>query len=295
MVLTTDGRVRVWDVAQGKLKLEADAGPLLRGPAAAEGSLLTAKLTHVGMPVLIMHNHHAYAYHEGWACWMRVADDAFPASHFHSTFSSNQGMLGSVQAAVAGARQPRDVLAAANQPADVQKRAARAHLECNVASALAMQSPQEWRRWLVTYVRQLAADEDEARLKEILNELLGPIRWSPTTHGAASAPGKGWEPKIMGQDKRQILRYDVLREVSRVRSPSMQSLATQSLEALKEAEATVAAAAAEAAAQAAAAAAAAAAPASALPASPASGLGTAELQTSGDGLLGGGLGSQLAL
>eukprot|EP00983_Pelagomonas_calceolata_P057898 1145264-Pelagomonas_calceolata.AAC.2 len=38
MVLTTDGRVRVWDVAQGKLKLEADAGPLLRGPAAAEGS-----------------------------------------------------------------------------------------------------------------------------------------------------------------------------------------------------------------------------------------------------------------
>eukprot|EP00983_Pelagomonas_calceolata_P026501 831928-Pelagomonas_calceolata.AAC.4 len=74
---------------------------------------------------------------------------------------THTGMLGSVQAAVAGARQPRDVLAAANQPADVQKRAARAHLECNVASALAMQSPQEWRRWLVTYVRQLAADEDE--------------------------------------------------------------------------------------------------------------------------------------
>ncbi len=66
-----------------------------------------------------------------------------------------------MQAEVAIARQPRDVLAAANLPAEVQKRAARAHLESNVASALALQSPLEWRRWLVTYVRQLAVDEDE--------------------------------------------------------------------------------------------------------------------------------------
>ena len=70
-------------------------------------------------------------------------------------------MLGRIQAEVAVTRQPADVLAAANQPAEVQRRAQRAHLECNVASALALQSPQEWRRWLVTYVRQLAADEDE--------------------------------------------------------------------------------------------------------------------------------------
>jgi hypothetical protein len=38
MVLTTDGRVRVWDVQLGKSTLEADAAPLLRGPAAVEGS-----------------------------------------------------------------------------------------------------------------------------------------------------------------------------------------------------------------------------------------------------------------
>ena len=39
------------------------------------------------------------------------------------------------------------------------------------------------------------------------------------------------------------LRFDILREVGRTRTPSMQDLATQTLEALKEAEATVAAAA----------------------------------------------------
>ncbi|KAF5833723.1 TUP1-like enhancer of split-domain-containing protein [Dunaliella salina] len=256
----------------------------------AAAAVLNAGLTQTGIPLLIMQNHHAYSYNEGWACWMRVADDAFPASHFHSSFSSNQGILSSVQAAVAGARQPRDVLAAANQPPHIQNRATRAHLECNVASALVMQSQQEWRRWLQTYVRQLAGDEDEARLKEIINDLLGPMRWSPSSHGAASAHGKGWEPKIFDLDKRQILRYDVLREVSRVRSPSMQSLATQSLEALKEAEATVAASEADRKQREASAAF-----ASAMPVSPASGLGTAELQMGGDGLQGGGFGSQLAL
>jgi len=54
-------------------------------------AVLSARLTHTGMPLLIMHNHHAYTYHKGWCSWMRVADDAFPASHFHSSLSSNQG------------------------------------------------------------------------------------------------------------------------------------------------------------------------------------------------------------
>jgi hypothetical protein len=80
--------------------------------------------------------------------------------HAH-THTHTAGSLGRVQAEVASTRRPADVIAAANQPAVVQRRAARAHLECNVASALALQSPQEWRRWLVTYVRQLATDEDE--------------------------------------------------------------------------------------------------------------------------------------
>jgi len=47
----------------------------------------------------------------------------------------------------------------------------------------------------------------QARLKEVLNEMLGPVRWSPATHGAAAAAGRGWEPTVMGLDKRLMLRY----------------------------------------------------------------------------------------
>lgn len=35
----------------------------------------------------------------------------------------------------------------------------RAHLEANMASALVLQSPQEYRRWLLTYVRHLTQSE----------------------------------------------------------------------------------------------------------------------------------------
>jgi hypothetical protein len=38
----------------------------------------------------------------------------------------------------------------------------RAHLESNVAAALALESPKEYRRWLLTYVRHLAGAHDHA-------------------------------------------------------------------------------------------------------------------------------------
>ncbi len=36
--------------------------------------------------------------------------------------------------------------------------AGRAHLETNMAASLALQSPAEYKRWLLTYVRHLAGD-----------------------------------------------------------------------------------------------------------------------------------------
>ena len=39
----------------------------------------------------------------------------------------------------------------------------RAHLETNIAAALVLESPQEYRRWLLTYVRQLASARCQIR------------------------------------------------------------------------------------------------------------------------------------
>ena len=60
----------------------------------------------------------------------------------------------------------------------------------------------------------------QVRLREVVEELLGPLRWSATTHQVASGAGaqRGWQPCILGLDKRQLLRQDVLKEMSRNRS-----------------------------------------------------------------------------
>ena len=129
-------------------------------------AVAAVRLAATGAPLLVLRNHTAYTYQVGMKVWVRVADNAAPASAFHSSYPGTQGELGRLQADVAAARRAGDVLAAANAPADVQKAAERAHLEANMASAAALQSGAEWKRWLLTYVRQLAASEDEVRARQ---------------------------------------------------------------------------------------------------------------------------------
>ncbi|KAJ9507589.1 hypothetical protein QJQ45_019230, partial [Haematococcus lacustris] len=233
LVLGTDARLRVWDVRQAAGQLDVSVAPLLTNPAC---KVAVVRLAATGAPVVVLRNHHAYTFHTHMACWMRIADDSAPASQFHSAMAATHGDLGRAQADVAAARRPGDVLAAARQAPDVLHRSARAHLEANVAAALALRSGPEWRRWLLTYVRQLAADEDAARLREVASELLGPLRWSAASH--PDDPSAGWNPTCLGIDKRLLLRHEVLREISRSRTPGNQQLVQELLELCKEAEAT---------------------------------------------------------
>jgi len=233
-----------------------------------------------------------------------VADDAFPASAFHSSLMpfAAPSELQRLQFDASGARTTMDVMGATlQQPAHVQQKANRAHLESCVAAALAMRSPAEWRRWLLVYVRFLCVEGDEVRaraplpqaplpagrqgrgvaafagpfcrrpearcrraavrfrahappqpqgrLREVVEDLMGPLRWSPETHGgggegaaAAAAPdADAWQPAVLGIDKRGFLRHEVLAEVSRARSS--QRLAAEIRGQLDAAEAHVAAAA----------------------------------------------------
>lgn len=119
-----------------------------------------------GQPVVVLSNRHAYTWHTGLRSWLRVADDSFPTSAHHASllpFAAPSDLQRLQYEAALGA--PRhDVLAATlQQPAHVQKKQNRGHLEVNVAAALAMGLPAEWRRWMLTYVRFLSAEADEVR------------------------------------------------------------------------------------------------------------------------------------
>jgi hypothetical protein len=45
-----------------------------------------------------------------------------------------------------------------------------------VAATKALQAPAEYTRWLAAYARHLTMDSDEAALRELCMELLGPTR-----------------------------------------------------------------------------------------------------------------------
>ena len=179
----------------------------------------------------------------------------------------------------------------------------RAHLEANMAAALLLQSPREYRRWLLSYVRHLAGDTmsplvnvtclamalrdklirscklffplcramstlcvqmgvpdvsalsrghgnagegDEGRLRELCEELMGPVRRSSQEMASSGAPPAGnagpsrssadvdmapdgrqqqialhlgqQQHAMPGLDRRAMLREDVLREMSRNRA-----------------------------------------------------------------------------
>lgn len=54
--------------------------------------VISAKLSKSGSPLVVLATRHAFVFDMSLKCWLRVADDCFPASNFASSWS-----LGSIQ------------------------------------------------------------------------------------------------------------------------------------------------------------------------------------------------------
>jgi hypothetical protein len=66
-------------------------------------------------------------------------------------------------------------------------------------------SPYASRKAVIITVASLL----QGRLREVIDDLLGPLRWAPGTHdrGDHTEPGRGWVPTVLGMDKRRVLRW----------------------------------------------------------------------------------------
>lgn len=54
--------------------------------------VISAKLSKSGSPLVVLATRHAFLFDMSLMCWLRVADDCFPASNFSSSWN-----LGSIQ------------------------------------------------------------------------------------------------------------------------------------------------------------------------------------------------------
>ncbi|KAI3450698.1 hypothetical protein Pfo_007363 [Paulownia fortunei] len=213
LLVTRKGSLYVWDLFNKKCLLHDSLASLittdLKSNSKDTGTIkvISAKLSKSGFPLVVLATRHAYLFDMSLMCWLRVADDCFPASNFASSWtlgSAHGGELASLQVDVRKflARKP-----GWSRVTDDGMQT-RAHLEAQLASALALNSPNEYRQCLLSYVRFVAREADESRLREVCESFLGPPIGMAESGSDLKTPA--WDPFVLGMDKHKLLREDIL-------------------------------------------------------------------------------------
>ncbi|KAL4591705.1 hypothetical protein LXL04_004676 [Taraxacum kok-saghyz] len=232
LLVTRKGALYVWDLFNRKCILHDSLASLMPSDPKSTGTVkvISAKLSKSGSPLVTLATRHAFMFDMSLMCWLRVADDCFPASNFASTFNlgfPQNGELAALQVDVRKflARKP-----GWSRVTDdgVQTRA---HLEAQLASALSLKSSNEYRQCLLSYIRFLAREADESRLREVCENFLG-----PPTGMAQSATNSSWDPCVLGMKKHKLLREDILPAMASNRK--VQRLLNEFMDLLSEYETT---------------------------------------------------------
>ncbi|XP_061345381.1 protein HIRA-like isoform X2 [Gastrolobium bilobum] len=214
LLVTRRGSLYLWDLFNRTCLLHDSLASLVasspNSSAKDSGTIkvISAKLSKSGLPLIVLATRHAFLFDMSVKCWLRVADDCFPASNFASSWS-----LGSIQSGELATLQVDLRKYLARKPGwtrvtddGVQTRA---HLEAQLASSLALGSPSEYRQCLLSYLRFLAREADESRLREVCESFLGP----PTgmaEEASSCSNNLAWDPFVLGMRKHKLLREDIL-------------------------------------------------------------------------------------
>uniref|UniRef100_UPI003590152E protein HIRA-like isoform X4 n=1 Tax=Myxine glutinosa TaxID=7769 RepID=UPI003590152E len=194
LLLTVLGTLHVWDLRSNRAVIDGQSlSPILTG---SDVSVTRIVVTNQGMPLVTLNTGRSYSYSTSLAAWMQVCDPQNPLT-LVSDLQSNlltqhalhcAGPLASLQSqGGSGGRQQASRLASFGPK--LRGAATLIHLEGQVAAALSLHSPSEYRFWLLSYARYLAHEGLESRLRELCTELLGPVPVSSSSQ---------WDPYVLG-------------------------------------------------------------------------------------------------
>lgn len=204
LFITTTGILRVIDAVSLQHVAAADVSPLL-----LDGhSIVDARLTMHGIPVVSLSNCTAYTWNNDLQSWVRIADESMTLSRYAPMISMpNMGEVGAAQAsALASTGMP---IASGSSFASAAAQISRGHVETNLAASIVMESPDEYCHWLRTYAKILSENGDKDRLDELCQELYG------KPNGISPEP---WEPRILGLSKLNLLKNTVASQVRQNRA-----------------------------------------------------------------------------
>ncbi|KAI8749010.1 protein HIRA [Biomphalaria glabrata] len=198
MVVTTKGLLFVWNCQTLKAEIKEVS---LTAVMSEKDTVDQFKLTTQGVPIVTLTNKKSYSFCVNIGCWILAfsGDDRLESfsNHHHCTPFKHKP-IGPLAALQKSNRPSIQVSRSFQSNPGAQQSMTLSHLESQIASSLALQSPTEYQFWLETYIRYLAQEGVEDKLREVCDELLGPLYKSKSQ--------KSWSQYVLGLDKNSILR-----------------------------------------------------------------------------------------
>lgn len=203
-VVTTDARLYAWDLEANKALMRSESIAALLTPSdqAPQNAINISKLTfsESGQLVIVTSAGKSYIFNEMFGTWLRLSDvgSSVQMVSDYATASANlPAETRGLPLASLSYLTPGSVPRLHNISEEICISASVTHCQDQVLSAKYLGSSKEYKFWLMAEIKQLAREGNVKKLRSQLEDLLGPV-----TAGTSSQ----WEPKILGLDKRTLLR-----------------------------------------------------------------------------------------
>lgn len=210
-VVTAHGQMNVWDIIKRKSTLKTSILSLTDSDGSV--TLTSCTIRDTGLPILSFSNSKTYTYSTDMDTWLLLADAMDPLRNGSDLQGiSSSGSFGSGPSRSSVINNADSKIICSISYADLKM------------SALAeLNSPAEYRTWLMTKVKYMAQQGMEDRLRSLCEDLLGPVHRS-------SQRGKNWQPTILTMKKNDLL-HQVLQVMAT--NVKMQRLCTEFQQQLK--------------------------------------------------------------
>jgi WD40 repeat protein len=161
-------------------------------------------------PVIVTSAGKAYIYSDDVGTWLKMTDHSnaimaissypsAPSRKDSDSMSSRSFPLAALSKLAPSFTPLQDV------PSNFRTMANLAHCEAQRISAEYLESGTEYKFWLLATVKHLTKAGSVEKLREILNSLSGPSKNGSAAAASATASAT-WDPKLLGQDKRSVLK-----------------------------------------------------------------------------------------
>ncbi|KAL0481357.1 hypothetical protein AKO1_012729 [Acrasis kona] len=191
LILTQNLRLLMWNITQGTSLLNVSASPLTNNISNVDD----VGITRNGRAVITLNNGESYAWHQTLSCFVCVADAHASTSPFITSamhlydrrqMDNNQDSDVEFDLGYLRAKSSKNI--------DTHRGTGIIEeLEIGMAAADALGDDKEYMRFAKAYARQLSQSNNEVRLREWCDWLVGPL------HGT-------WDSKVVGLDKNDVLR-----------------------------------------------------------------------------------------